>query len=188
MGKDNSKKYLQTYLEKHSPIKRGVIKEKDEDKELDQYNKICSNIYLGNYKSAKNKELFVKKGIKAVLNCTKDIDIPNYFINHNVEYMRIPVDDSLKQVDINLMTRFLPAAVEFIHKHAVIQRQPVLVHCVAGRERSCIAIAAYLVKYKNLSPEEAYVFILKKRPEAFFFGKSINFDKSLEEYYNSIKQ
>ena len=181
--------HLEDYLKNHSPLKTGTLIVKDEDKPLDDYSKILPNLYLGNFRAAKNKAFFESKNIKGVLNCTREVDIPNYFRNTgSIEYMRIPVDDSLKIIDINLMTKFLPVAVEYIHKHVSIQKNPMLVHCVAGRERSCICVAAYLVKYKNMTPDQAYVYILKNRPEAFFFGKSINFEKSLEEYAKSLKK
>ena len=63
--------------------------------------------------------------------------------------MRIPVDDSLKQKDFDLMYQFMPAAVEFIHKHSNVQKGNILIHCYAGRQRSAICLAAFMVsKYK----------------------------------------
>ena len=183
---------LAKYLYQHSPIKAG-IKIKDEDKPLEKYSKIMNKLYLGNQQAAKDREFFDTKHIKAVLNCTRDI--PNHFSHlkdskgvNKIEYMRIPVEDSLKQKDFDLMYEFFPCIVEFIHKHLVILDQPLFVHCWAGRQRSAISIAAYLVAKKHMTPKEACKFILDHRKEGFHFGTSLNFDVSLEKYYKKLQR
>lgn len=177
---------LADYIRKHSPIKAG-LRIPDEDKPLAKYNKIMNRLYLGNFQAAKDKNFFKKKNIRAVLNCSKDI--PNHFAsNKNVEYMRIPVDDSLKQKDYDLMFDFMPVIVAFIHKHIVTQRNNILIHCYAGRQRSAISVAVYLVDKYGLDPKEACKVVLDKRPEAFHFGKSLNFDQALNKYYRTYKK
>ena len=174
------------YLRKHSPIKKG-LKIDDEDAPVAKYNKILSNVYLGNYQAAKDKDFFHTKKIKAVLNCSNDI--PNHFANKkDVEYMRIPVEDSLKEFDFLKMYQFFPAAVEFIYKHAVLQKHAVFINCFAGRQRSAIIVAAFLMKYCKMTPLEATKYVMDKRVEAFHFGTSLNFDQALEEYYKDIKK
>jgi protein tyrosine phosphatase len=176
-------------LKRHSPIKRGVII-KNEDKPITKYDKIMSKLYLGNFQAAKDKEFFEKKKIKAVLNCTKDI--PNHFQSHknakgdfDIEYMRIPVDDSLLEVDFKKMYDFVPVMVEFIHKHIDIQGNNCFVHCYAGRQRSVTGIAMYLIVKHNMTPNQACKYVLSKRPEAFHHGLSLNFEKTIERYYNN---
>jgi len=177
---------LADYIRKHSPIKAG-LRIPDEDKPLAKYNKIMNRLYLGNFQAAKDKDFFKKKNIRAVLNCSKDI--PNHFAsNKNVEYMRIPVDDSLKQKDYDLMFDFMPVIVAFIHKHIVTQKNNILIHCYAGRQRSAISVAVYLVDKYGLDPKEACKVVLDKRPEAFHFGKSLNFDQALNKYYRTYKK
>lgn len=172
-------------IKKHSPVKKSVTV-KDEDEHLEMCSKIIPGLWIGNYKCAKNKEFFEKNKIKAVLNCTEDL--PNTFAcTKDVEYMRIPVDDSLKEKDFKKMLDYFPVIVEFLYKHVVIEKHNVLVHCWAGRQRSVISVAAFLVKYFNLTPSKAIKFLISKRPEAFHFGKSINFDSSLSKYYRSLK-
>ena len=173
-------------LRKHSPIKNG-LKIKDEDKPLEKYSKIMSKIYLGNYQAAKDVEFFKDNKIKAVLNCTKDI--PNHFHNKkDIEYMRIPIDDSLKEIDIKKLYEFFPCIVEFIHKHAGIQKQNIFIHCYAGRQRSAGSVAAYLMAKYNMTPGEACKFIMDKRPEAFHFGLSLNFEDSLKKYHKDLQK
>ena len=173
------------YLRKHSPIKNG-LQIKDEDKPLEKYNRIMPKIYLGNYQAAKDKDFFKENKITAVLNCSKDL--PNYFHgNKDIEYMRIPVDDSLKQKDFDLMFDFMPAAVEFINKHSNVQKGNILIHCYAGRQRSAICLAAFMVSKYKMSPAEACKMVLDKRPEAFHFGQSLNFDQTLNKYYKTSR-
>jgi protein-tyrosine phosphatase len=180
---------LADYIRRHSPIKSGVVVVHDEDKPYTKVNKIMDRIYLGNFQAAKDREFFKTKKIKAVLNCTKEKDVPNHFAHKkDIEYMRIPVEDSLKEKDFDLMYQFMPVIVEFIHKHADIQKHNILINCVAGRERSCIAVAAYLVAKKGMTPHDACKLVLDKRPEAFWFGKSLNFDVSLKRFYKDIKK
>jgi protein-tyrosine phosphatase len=173
-------------LRKHSPIKNG-LNIKNEDKPLEPYTKIISKLYLGNYQAAKDPEFFKDKKIKAVLNCTKDI--PNHFAcKKDIEYMRIPVDDSLREPDFKKMYQFFPVIVEFIHKHIVLQKHNILIHCYAGRQRSAISVAAYLVAKLGMTPAEACKFIMDKRKEAFHFGLSLNFEDSLNKYYKDLQK
>jgi protein-tyrosine phosphatase len=184
--KKNHKLNLADYIRRHSPIKAGMRID-DEDKPLAKYDKVMNRMYLGNFQAAKDKEFFKSKKIKAVLNCTKDI--PNHFANNkDIEYMRIPVEDSLKDKDYELMYQFMPIIVEFINKHANIQKNNILIHCWAGRQRSAISIAVFLVSKYGMTPHEACELILSKRPEAFHFGKSLNFDQALNKYYKTMSK
>lgn len=176
------------YIRKHSPIKKGLII-KDEDKPLEMVNRIMPKLYLGNYRSAKNLEFFKEKKIKAVLNCTKDL--PNSFAGRkdlNIEYMRIPIDDSLKEVDFKKCYDFMPVIVEFIYKHVVLEKHNILVHCALGRQRSCISVAVFLVAKFGMTPAEACKYIVDRRKEAFHYGLSLNFEDSLEKYYKKLQK
>lgn len=180
---------MSDHIRKHSPIKKGIVIVKDEDKPLAKYNKIIDRIYLGNIQAAKDKDFFKDKKIKAVLNCTKDI--PNYFKcqkDPEIEYMRIPIDDSLKEIDFQKAYEFMPAAVEFIYKHAVLQKENVFVHCFAGRQRSHAMIVAFLMKKLNMSPKKASLFVMEKRPEVMHYGLSYNFEDSVLKYYKDIQK
>lgn len=182
---------LADYLRKHSPVKTLDRKLQVDDHKVqsETYSKIIDRIYLGNFLAAKDKEFFSTKKIKAVLNCSKQSDIPNYFANNKeIEYMRIPVNDSLKDKDYDLMHQFMPAIVEFIHKHVYIQKHNILVHCMAGQQRSAVSVAAYLVAKHKMTPHEACKKVMDKRNQAFWFGTSLNFDQALEKFYKDIKK
>lgn len=184
--KTTPKLSLAEYIRQHSPVKKG-IQIKDDHEPFSKVDKIMKNLYLGNFQAAKDKNFFKSKKIKAVLNCTKSVDIPNHFANNkDIEYMRIPVDDSLKEKDFSLMLLYMPSIVEFIHKHVTLQKHNILVHCYAGKQRSAISVAAYLVAKHNMTPHEACKLIIEKRPEAFHYGQSLNFDQALKKFYKNI--
>jgi len=177
---------LADYIRTHSPIKEGE-RIPDEDRPRAKYNKIMDRIFLGNFQAAKDKTFFKDNKIRAVLNCTRDI--PNHFAHQrDIEYMRIPVEDSLKEKDYELMFKYMPCIVQFIHKHVVLQKNNILIHCWAGRQRSAISVAVYLVSQFNMTPHDACKMIMDKRPEAFHFGRSLNFDQALNKYYATLIQ
>ena len=96
--------------------------------------------------------------------------------------------DSLKQKDFDLLYKLLPCGVEFIHKHAHILKQNILIHCHMGRQRSVAMLCGFLMAKHGLNPDEACKYILKKRPEAFHFGLSLNFDQALIKYYKDLQK
>lgn len=177
---------MRNVLYKHSPKKKHVPYD-DEDDIVYDYNPVLKRLFLGNYRAAKNKDFFDKENITAVLNCTRSHDVKNYFASPDIEYMRIPVDDSLKKYDIDLMYHYLPAAVEFIHKHIGVQKNNMLVNCVMGRQRSVTCVIAYLMKYHNMTPRQAAEYVVDKRQEALHHGYSVNFEDTINKYYKCLK-
>lgn len=172
-------------LMKKSPLKGGSIQVEDESVTYRPVDKITKRIWLGDYTTAKNKDFFKKNNIKAVLNCTKDVQ-NTFKTDESIEYLRIPVDDSLQEVDFKKMYYYFPIIIEFLNKTVNIEKKNVLVHCVQGKARSCIALAVFLVN-EGMKPEEALEYILKKRPDAFFFGTSINFNKSFVKFLKNYE-
>ena len=72
-----------------------------------------------------------------------------------------------------------------IHKK-VLNKEPVLVHCSAGRQRSCAVVACYLIRFYNMTPLEAVDYIKSKRKVAFF--GAINFSNTINQFYIEQKK
>lgn len=144
-------------------------------------NKIIDNIWVGNEASALSEKFVRGNGIQVIINCTKDV--PMKF--SGVTYIQIPIDDSLKNEDMDKMTRVLPLLVEFI-KRAVKNKKKILIHCYQGAQRSAAIATAYIIGRYHLTPKKAVALVLKRRPAAFHDGNHVNFDKSLHEYNQLI--
>jgi len=160
-------------------------------------NEILLGIFVSNYRSALSETWLKRFNIQVIVNCSKDIP----FITEKttdqtwaatLDIFRVPVDDSLQQKDFDIMQNYISRTNAFLFQKYFIQKKRILIHCAAGKERSVTVLAAFIYKYFNskiynsLFPDMNKVlkFIVQKRPEALFFGKSINFRTSLEKYYN----
>jgi dual specificity MAP kinase phosphatase len=146
-------------------------------------NLIIDNIYLGNYVDSSSEEFIKSANINVIINCTKDSLF--YFNEHEVKYKyRIPVDDDRQENSLIIMFRYLSSIVDIIRFH-VMRGDHIYVHCHAGMQRSACVVAAYLIRYYKMTPQEAVSFIRNKRPIAF--TPFINFQQSLDNYYVKIK-
>lgn len=156
------------------------------EKESNDADEIIPGIFLGSQYAAEDYPFLKKKGITVVINASNHI--PNYHKSKGITYVRVPVDDSLKNYDINKMTAYLPYIVEVLRFFHHTQKKNVLIHCAAGVQRSAVIVASYLVKYYKKTPMSAIRYIITKRPIAFHNGQSLNFIDSLKNFHTNIKR
>jgi hypothetical protein len=139
------------------------------------YDEIIPNLFIGNFRALKNANTFA-----FIVNCTDDIPFPKSCTN----CLRISIKDGPSECDrmLILMKRF--DILDKIRGY-VKNKEPVLVHCYAGIQRSCAVVACYLMKYYNISPLTAIDHIKMKRPYAFDGG--VNFQQALYTFYLETK-
>lgn len=138
---------------------------------------ILPYLYLGCAKDSTNLDVLSKYDIKYILNVTPNL--PNMF-EHDGEfkYKQIPISDHWSQ---NL-SQFFPEAISFIDE-ARTQKCGILVHCLAGISRSVTVTVAYLMQKLNLSLNDAYDFVKRKKsnisPNFNFMGQLLDFERTL---------
>ncbi|XP_063282721.1 dual specificity protein phosphatase 7 [Pelobates fuscus] len=138
---------------------------------------ILPYLYLGCAKDSSNLDTLAKYNIKYILNVTPNL--PNMF-EHNGEfkYKQIPISDHWSQ---NL-SQFFPEAISFIDE-ARSNKCGILVHCLAGISRSVTVTVAYLMQKLNLSLNDAYDFVKRKKsnisPNFNFMGQLLDFERTL---------
>lgn len=97
--------------------------------------------------------------------------------------IRLPVDDNGSNEAMQTMGIYLPAVVDIIHDH-ISSKRNVVVHCLAGRQRSASVIAAYLMKYHGYTLETAIQSIRETKPDALW---DVNFREPLEAFEQSLR-
>uniref|UniRef100_A0A8C8VIX7 Dual specificity protein phosphatase n=1 Tax=Pelusios castaneus TaxID=367368 RepID=A0A8C8VIX7_9SAUR len=138
---------------------------------------ILPHLYLGSARDSANMETLAQLGIRYILNVTPNL--PNLFEEQGgFRYKQIPISDHWSQ---NL-ARFFPEAIAFIDE-AVSQNCGVLVHCLAGVSRSVTVTVAYLMQRLNLSLNDAYDLVKRKKadisPNFNFMGQLLDFEREL---------
>ncbi|VVC26546.1 Protein-tyrosine phosphatase-like,Rhodanese-like domain,Tyrosine specific protein phosphatases domain,Dual [Cinara cedri] len=156
----------------------------DEDRDFPV--EILPDLFLGNAANSEDLEWLKKHRIEYILNVTSDL--PNTFEEQgNIKYMQIPISDHIGQ---NLAS-FFPQAIEFIDNGRA-QKKGVLVHCLAGISRSVTVMLAYLMAHRQLTLNEAYNMVLKRKanidPNFHFMQQLHSFEKQMLDARTQPKQ
>ncbi|XP_072552924.1 dual specificity protein phosphatase 7-like [Salminus brasiliensis] len=138
---------------------------------------ILPYLYLGCAKDSANLDVLGQYNIRYILNVTPNL--PNVFEQGGYfRYKQIPIADHWSQ---NLC-QFFPEAISFIDE-ARSKQCGVLVHCLAGISRSVTVTVAYLMQKLNLSLNDAYDFVKRKKtnisPNFSFMGQLLDFERTL---------
>ena len=84
-----------------------------------------------------------------------------------IAYKNIPLSSNAPPLDgdLDLCLSTLPQILDFIEHHE--RNGVVVIHCKSGKDRTGLALAAYLMSTKKLSPKEAIYAVKQARNIAF---------------------
>jgi len=123
-----------------------------------EYNYITDGVYIGTNQCCKthfDKRLLEKDDITVDISLEGErIDLP-YGVDW---YAWIPIKDKTAPTQDKL--EFVVAAIE----KSIALGKKIYLHCKNGHGRAPTVFAAYLVKNKGMTPDEAVEFIRSKRP------------------------
>lgn len=168
------------------------------------YNEIMPNLYLGSIESSTDNDFIFNNQISVIINCSKDIkntyslnllksiedapkEIQEWLYNNSyyIKYYRIPVDDNGREIEITNFYNYTMNILDIILEEYK-KGKHILVHCLAGNQRSAAFVCAFLMSYKNISLNESVQYLLEKKANVFFFGETINFKDALEKIEKDI--
>lgn len=143
---------------------------------------IYPGLWLGDINSALDKKFLQSKKITCIFNCTKSLP----FIDDSriTSKFRIAVMDNLEPDEIMKMYKLINPTVNKLHSS--LNDNNVLVHCHKGKQRSATIIIAYLMKFANMTKDEAMFTVKTKRP--VICSPAPNFDFALDKYERDLKK
>ena len=147
---------------------------------IDDYNMIVPNLYLGNIRGANDINFLKKHNIEAILNCTQNEPFNHYFNDKII--LRLNINDSKDIDNINKFKNDIHDCITFIEE-CIDNNKPVYVHCYWGLMRSATVIACYLIKKYNILPKDAICIIKEQRPRAI--SSIYNFNEILDYVYEN---
>jgi len=130
------------------------------------YSKIVDNFYLGNQDAT---QIIKKVDLIISIGCNSK------HVSNHVEHMKISIRDK----DTSDITPFLDPICDTINAHLSKNRK-VLIHCKAGMNRSPAFVIAYLIKYNDMSLEQAKNHIQKIRKIHY----KQNFMEQITKHFN----
>jgi hypothetical protein len=135
---------------------------------------IIPHLWLGNAKASMDEDFIRQENITVVFNCTKNLPFSPII---PIKY-RVPVDDNLEEEEIRNMELW-SGEISFKMMTEYLEGKTILVHCMAGMQRSAASVAFFLISFLKIRALDAMKMIKEKRMIAFYpranFGRSIDY-------------
>ncbi|XP_035994129.1 dual specificity protein phosphatase 22-B [Fundulus heteroclitus] len=133
-------------------------------------NKVLPDLYLGNFKDARDREQLARNNITHILSI-HDSAAP---ILPEMTYLCLPAADMPTQ---NLIQHF-KLSIKFMHE-CRRKGEGCLVHCLAGVSRSVTLVVAYIMTLTGLGWQDALAAVRVVRPCA---NPNVGFQRQLQEF------
>ncbi len=136
---------------------------------------------MGNSADAWNRKQITKTGISGVLNCTREIGIPDFYIQDSIKFSKLELLDGYP-----IPREKIEQAINFLSELHEKNHEKVLVHCAEGVSRSPTITFAYLL-HLDFDPVEAWSIIKEARPIVFpapvmFYSVFLYFNLDYKEW------
>lgn len=121
-------------------------------------NQIVDNLWIGAISSSCNRESLREHNIEIIISAFlgSTANFPYDFNYERAKLRDVEDEDILDDLDY-----LLP----IIHKN-LVEGKGIMCNCQKGRSRSVSIVAAYLIRYKGMTTDEAIHFIKNKRTQA----------------------
>lgn len=129
---------------------------------FDSYWSVMDGFFIGDRDSAEDIKLFHENKVTRVINCAADA-IDNYWEAAGVSYLNYSFKDEESQVILDDDDKVANEVFNFIEE-AVAKGEGVLVQSFRGQSRSCVVLAAYMMKKYQWSLHETLEYLSFKCP------------------------
>ena len=144
---------------------------------INDADEIIHRLWVGNFNSSQDRNFLIGHHVTVIVNCTKDLPFLDL---RGVFKYRVPVDDNLETTEMESMALWLKHILPIIEAHYQKGRT-ILVHCMAGQQRSAIVMLCYLCQYHYKNPKMALSNMRHRRP--IVFTPKMNFSLSFYLYF-----
>lgn len=111
---------------------------------------VIPNLWIGDIRSALDLAFLKSHRITVIINCTTKYPFPK----HNSIHIRVAVRDRGIAEDIDTMYHALNKVVPEIYR-LLSRGERILIHCYAGCQRSVCIVLAFLIRYADMTVQEA---------------------------------